>query len=313
MFIGKHYQITLSTEQTNLAAYMLYSWILRLLLCVNGIVALGLIIPPIKVGDKGSYASLKNTVNCVKYKSNKDDIVFITLKTGDRQHNQMLDVIVLDEQNNNLRQLTDVSNDINIIFSNMNGENELDQEIALKRGEKRDLVESSDFYICFNNIFTDKSWSFQPQPKELELFVDIKNMTTIKQYNYKSLGKYFNRLKFEHYDQDQDDQQKINNLGEEQIKPKKMVPLKHVFSESDWINEINFLSTELNNIVASLKESEMILTDLSQQEVSLRNVNEDIFSNYTKTVIALYVIICVIGALQLLYYRWLLKKRKVLT
>jgi hypothetical protein len=293
---------------------------------VKVVLGLGVIIPPVKIGDTKGYASIKNTLNCVKYKSNRDDIVLITLKTGDRLHNQMLDVVVLDGDDNKLRQLADVTHDVNIIFSNMNGD-DVSNEITLKRDREmfglkdsndrsnhvsKRAVEISDFYVCFNNIYTDKSWSFQPQTKEVELFVDIKNITTIKQYNYRTLGKYFNRLKFEHYDRSQETNQQINNLDQDSIKPKKLVPLKHVFSEKDWLNEINYLSTELNNIILSLKESESILTDLSQQEIILRDTNEEIFSNFTKTAITLYVVICVIGVLQLIYYRWLLKKKKIL-
>lgn len=331
--------------------------ILSLLWFVQAIYCLGITVPPIKVGDSKALSLLSNTINCISYISSKDDIILITLKLGDKIHSQLLNVIVIDEFDNKLRQLTDISHDVNIIFSNLNSQykkdgdrisirnvfgnfdsknvreinenDELLQRSAFSFDQvmpKREVPASQDtsrFYVCFDNVYTDKSWSFHPKPREVELFVDIKNMTTIKQYNYRAMGKYFNRLKFEHFNKDENVDEQNENSEKDNIQKsngnvktskngKKLIPLTHSFSERDWLQEINFLNTELNSIVESLHESERILQDLTDQESILRDTNEEIYSNYTRIVGFLYVVICSLGLIQLIYYKWLLRKQKVL-
>jgi hypothetical protein len=332
--------------------------ILPLLWFVQAIYCLGITVAPIKIGDSKAVSLLSNTINCISYISSKDDIILITLKLGDKIASQHLNVIVIDEFDNKLRQLSDISHDVNIIFSNLNSQyktdgdrisirnifsnsdnkevrevNENDEVLELSESFsnamlKREVPSSQDtskFYVCFDNIYTDKSWSFHPKPREVELFVDIKNMTTIKHYNYHAMGKYFNRLKFEHFNNDENDNteeknknsntdnnEKSNNNVKVSKNGKKLIPLTHSFSERDWLQEINFLNTELNSIVESLHESERILQDLTDQESILRDTNEEIYSNYTKIVGFLYVFICSLGLVQLIYYKWLLRKQKVL-
>ena len=72
------------------------------------------------------------------------------------------------------------------------------------------------------------------------------------------------------------------------------------------------LTHKLEDVHLSLEESMDILTTLIDNESRLRNVNEAIFSGYTKMTIIVLVVVGVCGGVQLLYHFWFLKRRKVI-
>ncbi|KAK6455005.1 emp24/gp25L/p24 family/GOLD-domain-containing protein [Scheffersomyces xylosifermentans] len=287
--------------------------------------ALGLTIHPTKVGDKSGYSSRENLRNCVSYPTVKDDIILVTVKSGDKVNKQFLNLIIFDDENNSLRSQRDISNEVSFMFTNLNNpksgavqeqegevgkrsnpeQNIINQDISQANADPNHINElinsnkgKSMINICFDNLYADKSWSFHPEPKDVELYVDIKNLTTIQQTNYNNYAQYFNSLKKQQNGNKKDGEEK-----EEQNKE---------FTQQDFEDEIKFLKTELDNVIVNLQNSEMILQNLMEQEFKLRDVNEAIFSEYTKASVVIIACTILFGLVQLIYFRCYLKKRKVL-
>lgn len=311
---------------SDLFQLLLTAWVTSMVMIQT--YGLGLIVTPHLVGDNKKYSSINNLLNCVSYPTVKDDIIILTVDSGEKLPSQVLNMNIFDSENNKIRYKGDISEEMNLIFTNLNNPLQINRNYAdspdkrnilnkihlgrNKEQERVDELMNSDtgkslIYICFDNLYLDKSWSFQPQDRDVEIFVDIKNMTTIKQTNYNLYAQYFKKFK---YNSDQgvdakNNEKKSKNEGTDKT-------LKKDFTQNDFENNIKLLESELSDIVENLKNSELILTNLMEQESKLRDANERIFSEYTKVSIIMIVAISIFGMAQLVYFRCYLKKRKYL-
>lgn len=311
---------------SDLFQLLLTAWVTSMVMIQT--YGLGLIVTPHLVGDNKKYSSINNLLNCVSYPTVKDDIIILTVDSGEKLPSQVLNMNIFDSENNKIRYKGDISDEMNLIFTNLNNPLQIKRNYAdspdkrnilnklhlgrNKEQERVDELMNSDtgkslIYICFDNLYLDKSWSFQPQDRDVEIFVDIKNMTTIKQTNYNLYAQYFKKFKY-NSDKGVDaksNEKKSKNEGTDKT-------LKKDFTQNDFENNIKLLESELNDVVENLKNSELILTNLMEQESKLRDANERIFSEYTKVSIIMIVIISIFGMAQLVYFRCYLKKRKYL-
>lgn len=311
---------------SDLCQFLLTAWVTSMVMLQA--YGLGLIVPPHLVGDNKKYSSINNLLNCVSYPTVKDDIIILTVNSGEKLPSQVLNMNIFDSENNKIRYKGDISDEMNLIFTNLNNPLQINHNYAHspdkrnilnklhlgrnKEQERVDELMNSDsgkslIYICFDNLYLDKSWSFQPQDREVEIFVDIKNMTSIKQTNYNIYAQYFKKFK---YNSDKgvdakNSEKKSQNEGTDKS-------LKKDFTQNDFENNIKLLESELSDVVENLKNSELILKNLMEQESKLRDANEKIFSEYTKVSIIMIVIISIFGLAQLVYFRCYLKKRKYL-
>lgn len=311
---------------SDLFQLLLTAWVTSMVMIQT--YGLGLIVTPHLVGDNKKYSSINNLLNCVSYPTVKDDIIILTVDSGEKLPSQVLNMNIFDSENNKIRYKGDISEEMNLIFTNLNNPLQINRNYAdspdkrnilnkihlgrNKEQERVDELMNSDtgkslIYICFDNLYLDKSWSFQPQDRDVEIFVDIKNMTTIKQTNYNLYAQYFKKFK---YNSDQGVDAKNNEKKSKKEGTDKT--LKKDFTQNDFENNIKLLESELSDIVENLKNSELILTNLMEQESKLRDANERIFSEYTKVSIIMIVIISIFGMAQLVYFRCYLKKRKYL-
>lgn len=311
---------------SDLFQLLLTAWVTSMVMIQT--YGLGLIVTPHLVGDNKKYSSINNLLNCVSYPTVKDDIIILTVDSGEKLPSQVLNMNIFDSENNKIRYKGDISEEMNLIFTNLNNPLQINRNYAdspdkrnilnkihlgrNKEQERVDELMNSDtgkslIYICFDNLYLDKSWSFQPQDRDVEIFVDIKNMTTIKQTNYNLYAQYFKKFK---YNSDQGVDAKNNEKKSKKEGTDKT--LKKDFTQNDFENNIKLLESELSDIVENLKNSELILTNLMEQESKLRDANERIFSEYTKVSIIMIVAISIFGMAQLVYFRCYLKKRKYL-
>lgn len=311
---------------SDLFQLLLTAWVTSMVMIQT--YGLGLIVTPHLVGDNKKYSSINNLLNCVSYPTVKDDIIILTVDSGEKIPSQVLNMNIFDSENNKIRYKGDISEEMNLIFTNLNNPLQINRNYAdspdkrnilnkihlgrNKEQERVDELMNSDtgkslIYICFDNLYLDKSWSFQPQDRDVEIFVDIKNMTTIKQTNYNLYAQYFKKFK---YNSDQGVDAKNNEKKSKKEGTDKT--LKKDFTQNDFENNIKLLESELSDIVENLKNSELILTNLMEQESKLRDANERIFSEYTKVSIIMIVAISIFGMAQLVYFRCYLKKRKYL-
>lgn len=282
------------------------AWLLALVLWVSPVLGIGMTIPPVLTGDKKKYSSLDNLLNCISYRTSKDDIIMVTVNSGDRIASQQLNLHVIDSENNVLRSMEDMADEQTIMFTNLNNPNQLEDPyknlLGLSkrkktRDEYKDLMNphsgKSYVYICFDNIYFDKSWSFQKRSRDLSMSVHIRNMTTLKETNYNNYAKYFNLLKA-------DPKADENN------------EFKLDFSEDDFEKAADQLQTLLNEISEELQSSYTTLQTLLEHEFKLRDVNEAIYEGYTRTAIMMITAICLFGAVQLIYYKCYFRSRKLI-
>lgn len=277
-------------------------WILQIIPITYG---LGVFVKPALKGDKSKHSSLNYMINCVSYETVKDDIIIVRIKSGDRIGSQILNLHIFDSDNNMIRTSNDIANDLDLIFTNLNNPNQIKEN-----GDVLHQIKRSSFFkkmhghskeelfiekggksvinICFDNLYSDKSWSFKPREREVEVFVDIKDMTKIKETNYQTYAKYFNAKK---YDRNSD---------------------RSSFTEADFDVSISELKNDLQTVIDSLDKSQLTLDSLLDYEVQLRDANEEIFHTYSLNTIVIFVIIGIFGAIQIFFTRRFLKKKGVL-
>lgn len=279
---------------------------LTLFLCLSNVVhGVGMTIPPILINDKKKYSGLNHLYNCVSYPTVKDDIILVHINSGDKIAAQSLNLNIFDSDSNTLRIKNDLSQTLDLMFTNLNNPAKINDDLSKKSNIlnrlhlgyqnqpesdiSTDLFNSnkgrSFIHICFDNLYGDKSWNFRPSSRDIEISVEIKNMTTIKQTNYNKYAKYF-----------QSKQEKENSN----------------FNEGDFDSKISSVEQELNDVVENLKNSANILSNLMDLEFKLRDVNESIFARYTKLSIILLTCIGIFGIGQVLYFKCLMRKTKVL-
>lgn len=267
--------------------------------------ALGMSVPPVQVGDRRRYSSLDNLLNCVGYSTMKDDIIIVRVKSGDRQISQLLNLHVFDSEGNQLRTLHDTAGEQMFMFTNLNNPTQLNDESPEKLINRKDTGNSysdllspnqgkSYVYICFDNIYTDKSWSFQKQHRDVSFQILIRNMTTLKETNYNTLAKHFNLKNLDEVD--------LNNNDEFVMD----------FTETDFENAMNSLHSELQHVLNELKLAENNINTLVDHQKLLRNANETIFESYTKSWLLLIICICAFSVIQLIYYKCYLTRRKII-
>lgn len=258
-------------------------------------------IPPVVTGDRKKYSSLNNLMNCIGYWTFKDDIILVTVKSGDRIASQQLNLNVFDSDNNKLRSIEDLADDKTFMFTNLNNPVQLSEHSTPKR-DKNEYEEFTDtrsgksyIYICFDNIYFDKSWSFQKRSRDLMLQVSIRNMTLLQQTNYNKFAKYFNQVK-DPKDSD------VNANNEFQLD----------FSEQDFEKAMDQLQVLLNEVSEELRSTEGVVKLLMDNEFKLRDLNEEIFEEYTRTSLILFACICISGLCQIIYYKCYFTKRKLI-
>lgn len=260
-------------------------------------------IPPVVTGDSKKYSSLNNLMNCISYQTFKDDIILVTVNSGDRIASQQLNLNVFDSENSVLRSMADLADEQNFMFTNLNNPIQFDDRKPGNKKKPRDDYNDlmnlhsgkSYIYICFDNIYFDKSWSFQKHSRDLLLQVSIRNMTSLKETNYNKLAKYFNQLK------DPSDPD-INENNEFQLN----------FNEEDFEKAMDQLQNQLNEVSEELRSTEAIFKLLMDNESKLRDVNEAIYEDYTRTAIVLIACIGVFGLFQIIYYKCYFTRRKLI-
>lgn len=284
---------------------------------ITEICAIGITVPAISSANPKLLSSPENLLNCVGYRTSRDDLIFVSLRSGDRQPSQKLNLKVIDSDNNILRAANDISNEISFIFTNLNNPLQIQEDNLFNflnkfnprrensRNEKvgdnkfGHLFEPSDgnsfIHICFDNIFYDRSWSFKRQTRDVDLRVQVKNATTLLQTNFNELAKYFRRI----------------SLAEDR-KLEGALSIKTDFTEQDFEEATNMLAVQLDKISEQLKSSEDILNSLKEHESQLRDVNEAIFAKYTKTSVAILASICLFGFLQIAYFKFYLKRKRII-
>lgn len=270
--------------------------------------AIGLSVPPIPIDDHKSYSSVRNLANCVGYSTSKDDIVIVVVKSGQKQRSQRLDVHVFDSESNNLRSLHDTSGEQMFMFTNLNNPVQFDDTSSRSSNHRRGTSQPNSYnqlmssfegksylYICFDNIYTDKSWSFQKQNRDVTFHVSIRNITTLKETNYNKLAKHFNKIP-------NADNVDVNAQNE----------YKAEFKESDFESSMNSLQSELNHVLSELDAAQNNIKTLVDHQKLLRDANETIFESYTKSWLLLIFCICAFSAFQLIYYKCYFAKRKLI-
>lgn len=254
-------------------------------------------------GDQKKYSSLNNLMNCISYRTFKDDIILVTVNSGDRIASQQLNLKVFDSENNVLRFMEDMVEEQTFMFTNLNNPKQIlnikDVNPKKARDNYDDLMNvhsgKSYIYVCFDNIYFDKSWSFQKHSRDVQLQVAIRNMTSLLQTNYNKYAKHFNQMK------DPAD----TNVDENN-------EFKLDFSELDFEKVMDLLQTQLNEVSEELKSTEGIINLLMDNESKLRDVNESIYEDYTRTSIALISCICIFGLCQIIYYKCYFTRRKLI-
>lgn len=270
--------------------------------------AIGLSVLPIRIDDHKSYSSVKNLANCIGYSTSKDDIITIVVKSGQKQQSQMLDLHVIDSDSNTLRSLHDISGEQMFMFTNLNNPIQLEDVSTKPPSGKRGAANSDSYnqlmssfegksylYVCFDNIYTDKSWSFQKQSRDVTFSISIRNITTLKETNYNKLAKHFNKIP---------NPDNVNTNAENEFKAD--------FKESDFENSMNSLQSELEHVLNELDAAQNNIRTLVDDQKLLRDANEDIFESYTKAWLLLIICICAFSAFQLLYIKLYFAKRKII-
>lgn len=286
--------------------------------------AIGMAIEPVLEGDTANYPSLSNLKHCLAYHTNNDEVMLIKVDSGAKQKSQYLNLKIFDSEDNLLRVSNDISNEVSIILKNLNNDpieqndnnsnnHDNKNQNRARNGIRANIIDKlSPFgvgggsgkdpkkleellnndkgknliYVCFVNIYNDRSWSFEPKPREVEVSVNLRDVSSMHETNYNLYSKYFNKF------QANDNTNKyLKNMNEEEFE-----------------HEINVLENELNNVVENLQNSALILTNILEQESKLRDVNEAIFSRYTLLTAIILIIIFVVGIFQILFLKKFSKK-----
>lgn len=278
--------------------YSILSLIILLLPLSHG---LGITVQPIRAGDSSKYTSKENLLNCITYHTVMNDFIMIRIKVGEHIQSQLLNLKVFDDEDNELRSQPGLDKEVSFMFTNLNkgkvnnrvnyeGEPEPEGVQDLKRDyvdlSPREKLRTTLLHVCLDNLYYDKSWTFRPKPRDVEVHVSIKTPNTIKETNYDDFIQYFKKLQIE---QDKHE-------------------VFHV-TESDVDEQIEFLKAELNSVIDTLASSEQILKELMEQEWLLRDVNEEIYVKYTTRAVGVLICIGVFGVAQLIYFRFVFGKR----
>lgn len=270
---------------------------LLLLACCH---AIGMQISPISSDDTKLQSSTKKLHNCLGYLTLKDDLVLVKVNAGERLQLQQLNLRVFDADGNVLRGADSIAGQLSFIFTNLNNPVQIEQLLFLDRFKPRkqspplDLASpgSTFVYICFDNLFYDKLWSFNKQPHNVDLQVQLRNASTLGEIDYRDFAKYFSRLKPQ------------KQLDHEKEEPE--------FTRQHFEIATNQLGFQLQEISESLRSLAEILNILKQNQALLRGVNELIFTTHTLTSISIIGAICAFGAAQIVYFMCFCKSKRLI-
>ncbi|KAI5955265.1 hypothetical protein KGF54_001826 [Candida jiufengensis] len=265
--------------------------------------AIGLTISPIKniKSNQKKLSSLKNLQNCLSYEVESNDILFLSINPIENLPSQEINLKIMDSQGNILRNqpnLSKFNKVLEFIINSNNNEvtSESDNELDIRSNTKiENQPKLRNFiHVCFDNLYNDLSWSFQPQDFEIEMDINIKN--DIKLTNYKIYKNFFSN---------------INTNTEEGSSSQEQDYNKIQINEEIFDSKMNSISLELNSMVDKLIESDLILQDLLNQEFKLRDVNEEIFSGYNFISVFLCLTIFICGLVQLVFFKCYLKRKNI--
>lgn len=259
--------------------------------------ALGISVSPIRAGDHTKLSSKLQLDNCVAYDTTRNDVITVHVQAYDKVAGQQLNLHIFDSDDNQLRLVRDISGEVNVVFTNLHSDvalskrgNIIDKLSHLRHADSdhaEDVLHSNEgksrIHVCFDNIYADKSWSFVPQPREIEMLFTARDFAGLKKTNFKLFTKYFLSLATSAAD----DVSAIRDL--------------------DFEDLLVSLELQLQAVIAGLDSSEHTLQALISQETKLRNANEEIFSTYTKVSIAFLILIAVFGLVPIVYMRFYLK------
>ncbi|KAI5965605.1 uncharacterized protein KGF55_000967 [Candida pseudojiufengensis] len=277
--------------------------------------AIGLNISPIKNtnSNQKKLSSLKNLQNCLSYETGQNDIIFLTINPIENLISQELNLKIIDSRGNILRNqhnLSKFNKMLELIINPNNNEvtstiasEENNGEIDIRSNADTTQKERNFIHICFDNLYNDLSWSFQPKKYEIEIDINIKN--DIKLTNYKIFKNYFSNFDNNHINQEENQQQQQPQEGSNSEF------YKIQLNEELFDSKMSEISIELNNIQNKLIENDAILQDLLNQEFKLRDVNEEIFGSYNFISIFLCCFIFGCGILQLIIFKFTLKKKNI--
>lgn len=258
------------------------------------VAAIGLSVPPIAVGDTSLYSSTKNLINCISYKTSRDDIVMAQINSGNKLASQKLNLYVFDSNLNLLRSLQDMSHEQTVMVTNLNSPIKFSDLLGKHKSRQVDEAAKDFVHICFDNVYYDKSWSFNKQARNVILTVNVRNVTTLKKTNYNNYAKYFTKL---------------TDLEKAQVTEESF---DLDFSEGDFDKAISKLQTLLNEVSEELRDLSRTLQELKNSESELRNVNESIYERYTLSLLLIFALICLLGFFEIVYYYFMLKRRKLI-
>ncbi|EGV62980.1 hypothetical protein CANTEDRAFT_93757 [Yamadazyma tenuis ATCC 10573] len=283
------------------------SFLLLILLALFHYVhSIGMVIEPCLEGDPAQQSSLINLRNCLAYHTNNNDLIMVKIVSGPQIQSQTLNLKIFDSENNLLRVSNNLVGEITIIMKNLNNDpiydegnskrsraNIIDRLAFLKSDEHKaqQLLNNNKgknlIYVCFDNLYSDKSWSFHPENREIELTVDLRDVSKMQGTDYNLYSKYFHKF------------QSTEN-SDHRMKD---------MSQVEFDDEIAVIENELNDVVENLKNSAIILKNIQLQESRLRDINEQIFAGYTFMTVLVLVAIVGFGIFQTVYvHRYLTKK-----
>lgn len=287
----------------------LFSWLLSLLVVWGAplVIALGIVVPPVRLGESKAFSSSDNLNRCIAYHASPQEFVTVSVKVGQRLPSQSINLVVLDETNNILRSQPDLSDQISFMFTNLAPIDEpISSDSSLRRVAERiglvrrnlgahnhqtrpnnrvilpkeHFIDAARIYICFENVYNDKSWSFLPQDWEVDLKVSFKFSDQLNVPDYNAYAQKFEASK-----------------------------AARRFSKTDFDQSMDLLGNDLDSISGSLDVSAGILEKLVVQECGLRDVNESIFHMFSLYTILVMVAVAAVSLIRLIYVCITLKRR----
>lgn len=287
----------------------LFCWLFGLLIGWNLllVMALGIVVPPVRLGEAKAFSSSDNLNRCIAYHASPQEFVTVSVKVGQRLPSQSLNLLVLDENNNILRSQPDLSDQISFMFTNLapvdlpgssdSSLRRVAERIGLVRRNmdshhhqtrpknrvilpEEHFADAARIYICFDNIYNDKSWSFLPRDWDVDLKVSFKYSDQLNVPDYNAYAQRFEASK-----------------------------AARRFSKTDFDQSMDLLGNDLDSIAGLLDISAGILEKLMTQEYGLRDANEQIFHEFTLYTIIVMVAVAAFSFIKLIYVCMTLKKR----
>lgn len=255
-------------------------WFILALVCVSKValsMGLGMVIKPVMLGDDLNYLGLTHLENCVAYPMYHEDVAVVLVDVGDRIASQNLELRVFDESNNLLRNQRGLEQLHTFLLSSAG-----DEKPEARHHHTKEQLKPPFIYICFDNIYQDMLWSFNPKNHEVYVTVDIKAFHAM------------NATKFELYTEHVG---AFNTTGT---------------VEENFDRQMASIKSQLNSVQDSMRELERNFDDLVAIEKELRNLNEFIFEDYTHKSLMIFLIIVLVGLAQVFHTRRIVQRAKLI-